>query len=184
MEEKKGIKLGRLSGIVAHYVPKYLQKNRLPSWKTNCIDDWETKVDAIVEETFHQNMTVISGIPSWVQMYFEKLKTKSKLPVGELFINFNLFILEMRWYIIRFLIKLTIIVITHSWMNFRRLQYLWRTRCLSVIIFINRFKTINYHYWMYKIRFFITLFHLLIRNFKNNFKNIIIKIYLFSILLF
>jgi hypothetical protein len=92
MEEKNGIKLGRLSGIVAHFVPKYLQKNRLPSWKTNCIDDWETKVDAIVEETFHQNMTVISGIPSWVQMYFEKLKTKSKLPVGELFQNFNLFI--------------------------------------------------------------------------------------------
>ena len=77
MEEKNGIKLGRLSGIVAHYVPKYLQKNRLPSWKTNCIEDWETKVDAIVEETIHQNMTVISGIPSWVQLYFEKLKIKS-----------------------------------------------------------------------------------------------------------
>ena len=92
MEEKNGIKLGRLSGIVAHYVPKYLQKNRLPSWETNCIEDWETKVDAIVEETFHQNMSVISGIPSWVQMYFEKLKTKANKPVGELFKNFNLFI--------------------------------------------------------------------------------------------
>ena len=92
MEEKNGIKLGRLSGIVAHYVPKYLQKNRLPSWETNCIDDWETKVDAIVEETFHQNMSVISGIPSWVQMYFEKLKTKANKPVGDLFKNFNLFI--------------------------------------------------------------------------------------------
>ncbi len=92
MEEKNGIKLGRLSGIVAHYVPKYLQKNRLPSWETNCIADWETKVDAIVEETFHQNMSVISGIPSWVQMYFEKLKTKTNLPVGDLFKNFNLFI--------------------------------------------------------------------------------------------
>jgi hypothetical protein len=92
MEEKNGIKLGRLSGIVAHYVPKYLQKNRLPSWETNCIDDWETKVDAIVEETFHQNMSVISGIPSWVQMYFEKLKMKANLPVGDLFKNFNLFI--------------------------------------------------------------------------------------------
>ena len=92
MEEKNGIKLGRLSGIVAHYVPKYLQKNRLPSWETNCIDDWETKVDAIVEETYHQNMTVISGIPSWVQMYFDKLKTKANKPVGELFKNFNLFI--------------------------------------------------------------------------------------------
>ncbi|WP_396144358.1 GH3 auxin-responsive promoter family protein [Flavobacterium sp.] len=92
LEEKNGIKLGRLSGIVAHFVPKYLQKNRMPSWETNCIDDWETKVDAIVEETFHQDMAVISGIPSWVQMYFEKLRQKAQKPVGELFKNFNLFI--------------------------------------------------------------------------------------------
>ena len=92
LEEKNGIKLGRLSGIVAHFVPKYLQKNRMPSLETNCIDDWETKVNAIVEETFDQNMTVISGIPSWVQMYFEKLEQKGKKPVGEIFKNFNLFI--------------------------------------------------------------------------------------------
>jgi hypothetical protein len=92
LEEKNGVKLGRLSGIVAHFVPKYLQKNRLPSWETNCIEDWETKVNAIVEETFDQNMTVISGIPSWVQMYFEKLSQKTNKPVGEIFKNFNLFI--------------------------------------------------------------------------------------------
>jgi phenylacetate-coenzyme A ligase PaaK-like adenylate-forming protein len=92
LEEKNGIQLGRLSGIVAHFVPKYLQKNRMPTFETNCIEDWETKVDAIVEETFHEDMTVISGIPSWVQMYFEKLQQKAKKPVGELFKNFNLFI--------------------------------------------------------------------------------------------
>lgn len=92
LEEKNGVQLGRLSGIVAHYVPQYLQKNRLPSWKTNCIEDWETKVDAIVDETIKENMTVISGIPSWVQMYFEKLIERSKKPVGELFKNFHLFI--------------------------------------------------------------------------------------------
>ena len=92
LEEKNGIKLGRLSGIVAHFVPKYLQKNRMPSWETNCIEDWETKVDKIVEETIHEDMTVISGIPSWVQMYFEKLNQKANKPVGELFKNFNLFI--------------------------------------------------------------------------------------------
>ena len=92
LEEKNGIKIGRLSGIVAHFIPKYLQKNRMPSWETNCIEDWETKVNAVVEETFNQNMTVISGIPSWVQMYFEKLQTKTQKPVGELFKNFNLFI--------------------------------------------------------------------------------------------
>jgi hypothetical protein len=92
LEEKNGVKLGRLSGIVAHFVPKYLQKNRMPSWETNCIEDWETKVNAIVEETFNENMTVISGIPSWVQMYFEKLHQKGGKPVGEIFKNFNLFI--------------------------------------------------------------------------------------------
>jgi len=92
LEEKNGIQLGRLSGIVAHFVPKYLQKNRMPTFETNCIEDWETKVDAIVEETFREDMTVISGIPSWVQMYFEKLQQKASKPVGELFKNFNLFI--------------------------------------------------------------------------------------------
>jgi hypothetical protein len=92
LEEKYGIQFGRLSGIVAHFVPKYLQKNRMPSWKTNCIEDWEAKIDAIVEETYFQNMTVISGIPSWVQMYFEKLQQKGGKTIGEIFKNFNLFI--------------------------------------------------------------------------------------------
>ena len=92
LTEKNGIKLGRLSGISAHYVPNYLQKNRLPSWETNCIEDWETKVEKIIEETIDQNMTVIAGIPSWVQMYFEKLNAVSGKKVGELFKNFELFI--------------------------------------------------------------------------------------------
>jgi hypothetical protein len=92
LEEKNGIKLGRLSGIVAHYVPRYLQKNRLPSLETNCIEDWETKVEAIVGETVNEDMSIISGIPSWVQMYFEKLIQKTDKKVGDIFKNFNLFI--------------------------------------------------------------------------------------------
>ena len=92
VEMENGIQTGRLSGIVAHYVPSYLQKNRLPKWETNCIDDWETKVDAIVEETKNENMTLISGIPSWVQMYFEKLQKQTDQKVGDLFKNFNLFV--------------------------------------------------------------------------------------------
>lgn len=92
LKEQNGVQLGRLSGIVAHFVPKYLQKNRMPSWETNCIEDWETKVDAIVEETVNEDMTIISGIPSWVQMYFEKLQLKTGKKVGDIFKNFNLFI--------------------------------------------------------------------------------------------
>ena len=92
LENKNGIQLGRLSGIVAHYVPKYLQKNRLPSWETNCIEDWDTKVDTIVEETINENMTVIGGIPSWAQMYFEKLEAKTGKKISEIFPNFNVFV--------------------------------------------------------------------------------------------
>lgn len=92
LEDKNGVALGRLSGIVAHYVPAYLQKNRMPSWETNCIEDWETKVEAVVEETIDENMTIIGGIPSWVQMYFERLSRKSGKTVGALFPNFSLFV--------------------------------------------------------------------------------------------
>jgi len=90
--EKNGIKTGRLSGIAAHYIPSYLTKNRLPSWETNCIEDWETKIEAIVDETINENMTLISGIPSWVQMYFEKLAERTGKKVGDIFPNFNLFV--------------------------------------------------------------------------------------------
>lgn len=92
LDNKNGVKLGRLSGIVAHFVPSYLQKNRLPSWDTNCIEDWEDKVEAIIEETLAENMTVISGIPSWVQMYFERIYAKTGKKIGEVFPEFNLFI--------------------------------------------------------------------------------------------
>ncbi len=92
LTEKNGIKIGRLSGIVAHFVPKYLQKNRLPSWDTNCIEDWEIKVDTIVEETKGKNMTLIGGIPSWIQMYYEKLELATGKKVGDLFNNYNLFV--------------------------------------------------------------------------------------------
>lgn len=76
LEEHFGIKTGRLSGIVAHHIPGYLQKNRLPSLETNMMEDWEAKVDKIVEETEKENMTLISGIPPWLIMYFEKLVEK------------------------------------------------------------------------------------------------------------
>jgi len=92
INKSNAIKTGRLSGIVAHYVPKYLQKNRLPTWETNCIDDWETKVDAIVKETVVEDMRLISGIPSWVQMYFEKLNKDQGKKVAEIFPNFSLFV--------------------------------------------------------------------------------------------
>ena len=93
LEQKNGVSTGRLSGIVAHHVPAYLQKNRMPSYQTNCIEDWEQKVDAIVEETIGEDMRLISGIPPWVQMYFDRLTERSgEKKIADVFKNFSLFV--------------------------------------------------------------------------------------------
>lgn len=93
MDKKGGIFFGRLSGIVAHHVPGYLQKNRLPSYQTNCIEDWEEKVDTIVDETIHEDMRLISGIPPWCQMYFDRLSAKAGgKKIKDIFKNFSLFV--------------------------------------------------------------------------------------------
>ncbi|MDB4902326.1 MAG: auxin-responsive promoter [Mucilaginibacter sp.] len=93
LETKAGISIGRLSGIVAHHVPGYLQKNRLPSYDVNCIEDWEQKVDAIVAETKNQDMRLISGIPPWCQMYFDRLSAAcGGKKIKDIFPNFKLFV--------------------------------------------------------------------------------------------
>ena len=92
LERVGGIPTGRLSGIVNHHVPKYLRSNQMPTYETNCIEDWETKLSKIVDETITQNMTLISGIPPWMQMYFDELIKRSGKRVGELFPNFSVMV--------------------------------------------------------------------------------------------
>jgi len=92
LERVGGIPTGRLSGIVNHHVPKYLRSNQLPSYETNCIEEWEEKLDKIVDETINQNMTLISGIPPWMQMYFDRLTEKSGKKISELFPDFSVMV--------------------------------------------------------------------------------------------
>lgn len=87
-----GIPTGRLSGIVNHHVPSYLRRNQLPSYETNCVEDWETKLDKIVEETINQDMTLISGIPPWMQMYFDRLMEKTGKRIKDIFPNFSVLV--------------------------------------------------------------------------------------------
>jgi hypothetical protein len=92
LEEKAGIPTGRLSGIVNHEVPGWVRSNQLPSLATNTIEDWEAKLEKIVEETIHRDMRLISGIPPWVQMYYERLlEKKGKSTIAEVFPNYGLF---------------------------------------------------------------------------------------------
>ncbi|MBD2768241.1 GH3 auxin-responsive promoter family protein [Hymenobacter sp. BT664] len=92
LERVHGIRTGRLSGIANHHVPAYLRRNQLPSYETNIIEDWETKLERIVDETLGQKMTLISGIPPWVQMYFDRLTARTGRPIKDVFPDFNLFV--------------------------------------------------------------------------------------------
>jgi len=92
LERIAGIPTGRLSGIVNHHIPNYLRANQLPSYETNCIEDWETKLDSIVAETIDRDMTLISGIPPWMQMYFDRIKEKTGKSITEVFPNFSIMV--------------------------------------------------------------------------------------------
>ena len=92
LDQKGGIYSGRLSGIVNHHVPGYLRTNQLPSYETNCIEEWEEKLEKIVQETLFQNMTLISGIPPWVQMYFDWIQERAGKKIMEVFPNFSLLV--------------------------------------------------------------------------------------------
>jgi hypothetical protein len=92
LTEKAGIKTGRLSGIVNHHVPSYLRTNQRPSYETNCISDWEEKLEKIIDETLHVNMSLISGIPPWVQMYFDRIQARTGKKIKDVFPDFSMFI--------------------------------------------------------------------------------------------
>jgi hypothetical protein len=92
LDEKAGIKTGRLSGIVNHHVPGYLRTNQKPTYTTNCIEDWEEKLDKIIDETINTDMTLISGIPPWVQMYFDRIQARTGKKIKDVFPNFSMFV--------------------------------------------------------------------------------------------
>jgi hypothetical protein len=92
LERKNGILTGRLSGISNHEIPSVWRRNQKPSYATNCIDDWEEKLEKIVDETLAANMTLISGIPPWAQMYFDRLHARTGKKIKDVFPNFSLFV--------------------------------------------------------------------------------------------
>ncbi len=92
LSKTAGINTGRLSGIVNHHVPGYLRSNQMPTYETNCIEDWEEKLEQIIVETISKNMTLISGIPPWVQMYFDRIQERTGKSIKDVFPNFNLFV--------------------------------------------------------------------------------------------
>ncbi|MFK7810273.1 MAG: GH3 auxin-responsive promoter family protein [Saprospiraceae bacterium] len=93
LEDINGVLAGRMSGVSYHIMPQVLKGNRLPSYETNTIADWDEKIRTIAEETSTKNLQILGGIPPWIMMYFDYLSahTKEKL-IKDVFPNLKLYI--------------------------------------------------------------------------------------------
>jgi len=92
LTEVNGISTGRLSGIVNHEIPAWIKGNQIPSYESNCIEDWDQKLEAIVDEALKTDLRVISGIPPWIQMFYDKLLAKTgKDTILDIFPNYKIF---------------------------------------------------------------------------------------------
>ena len=93
LDIQNSIPAGRLSGVVYHEVPKFFQKNKLPSYEVNIIEDWILKINAIVDETKSKDISIIGGIPPWCIQYFEALlKEKQVNNLKSIYPNLELYI--------------------------------------------------------------------------------------------
>jgi hypothetical protein len=87
------IKSGRLSGLVNLHIPALFKRSQLPSYSTNCIEDWDTKVEKIIDECIGQDLRLISGIPPWVQMFAERILARTgKSHIREVFPNLKMLV--------------------------------------------------------------------------------------------
>lgn len=93
IDKEFNIPSGRLSGIVYHFVPKFFQRNKLPSYKNNIIENWESKVEAIIKEIENEDISIIGGIPPWCIQLFEKILLRKKIKnLSNLYPNLTLYI--------------------------------------------------------------------------------------------
>lgn len=93
LEEVGGIFIGWFFGIVNYEVFGWLCINQLLGYKINCIEEWEEKLEWIIDEIMQVDMCFISGILLWVQMYYEcLLECMGKCIVKEVFFNYFMFV--------------------------------------------------------------------------------------------
>lgn len=84
---------GDLSAILIANLPFWVSIRRTPDIHTMLMEEWEEKLDRIAHQTIHQNITNISGVPSWTLVLFKKvLEITGKQNIHEVWPNLELFI--------------------------------------------------------------------------------------------
>jgi len=64
---------GDLSAILIENMPMWAEFSSTPSNKVSLMNDWETKLGAIVNETRFENVTSFAGVPSWMMVLLNKV---------------------------------------------------------------------------------------------------------------
>ena len=84
--------IGDLSAILIENINPIVNLIRVPCKKIALMDEWETKIEALVHSTMDQNITNLSGVPSWMLVVLKQiLEIKGKSRIEEVWPNLEVF---------------------------------------------------------------------------------------------
>lgn len=68
---------GDLSAIIIENLPFWADFSSAPKQEIALMSEWETKMKAIVDETIHEDITSLVGVPSWMLVLLNKVLEKT-----------------------------------------------------------------------------------------------------------
>jgi hypothetical protein len=89
---KNGTFFGDLSAILIDNMPFWAEFRSTPSNEVSLMSDWETKIQAIVNETINENVTSLAGVPSWMLVLLNNvIETTGKENLFDLWPNLEVY---------------------------------------------------------------------------------------------
>jgi len=83
---------GDLSAIIIENMPFWADFSSAPKQKIALMSEWEEKMNAIVQETIHEDITSLAGVPSWMLVLLNKvLETTGKKDIIEVWPNLEVY---------------------------------------------------------------------------------------------
>ena len=83
---------GDLSAILIQNIPALGGMVRVPKKKIILMDEWESKIKAIVESTWNRNVSNLSGVPSWMLVLLKAILARAgKTNLAEVWPNLEVF---------------------------------------------------------------------------------------------
>lgn len=90
--KENGTVFGDLSAILIDNMPMWAEFSSTPSSKVSLMSDWEYKMQAIVNETVNENVTSLTGVPSWMLVLLHNvLETTGKKNLFEVWPNLEVY---------------------------------------------------------------------------------------------